>query len=168
MFDQHIGSIFVIRNAGNIINNDVLGSLEYACEHAGSKAIVVMGHEGCGAVKGAIDAAAPHAKGGEDGHAAANLTYLLNHIQPVVRSTTTTGERTSKNKAFVDAVVARNAFMSASLILSRSPVINHLVHEKKVVLAVAVDDLDTGKVQFIRDSLPAYAIKVPGHTSAKH
>lgn len=165
VFDQHIGSIFVVRVAGNVIDTDVLGSLEYACGHAGSKAIVVMGHEGCGGVKSAIDAAAKPVKGGEGGHAAGNLTTLLNRIQPAVRQTTVAGARTSNNAAFVDAVVRNNALMSASLILARSPVLNQLVHDHKIVLAVAVDNLHTGKVEFIRDKTPALPVKA-GQTPA--
>lgn len=140
LFDQHIGSIFVARVAGNIINNDILGSLEYACEHAGAKAILVLGHKGCGAVKAAIEDL-------HEGH----LTGLLSNIRPVVVTAKAPGAREASNAAFFDQVVIDNAKRAGHEILRRSHGLNELVREKKLIVAVAVDDVSTGKVEFIEE-----------------
>ena len=140
MFDQHIGSIFVARVAGNVVNPDILASLEYACEHADAKAIVVLGHKGCGAVKAAIDDVL-------EGH----LSGLLAQIRPTVKQVKATGERTSANTAFFDQVVSDNAKHAAHEIVERSHILSHLVKENKLIIAAAVDDIGSGQVTFIEE-----------------
>src|SRR6187551_34496 len=110
VFDQGLGDIFSIRIAGNIVNTDILGSMEYACKLAGSKLIVVLGHTKCGAVKGACD----HVEMG-------NLTELLAKLQPAVyQEKTTTTERTSRNNEFVENVSTINVKRNVKNIIERS------------------------------------------------
>jgi carbonic anhydrase len=138
VFDQGLGDIFSIRIAGNVITDDVLGSLEYATAVAGSKLIVVLGHTNCGAIKGACDQV-------ELGH----LTALLAKIQPaVIMERSETGNDTSENPAFVQAVARRNVIYSAQQILSQSPVIAELVESGKLGIVPAMYDVATGKVSF--------------------
>ena len=112
VFDKGIGDIFVARVAGNIINDDILGSMEFGCKVSGAKLIVVLGHSSCGAVKAAID----NVKLG-------NITILLNKIKPaVMRSQNYTGEKTSKNEEFTDLVGRNNVLYSIELIKSKSPI----------------------------------------------
>ena len=112
ILDLRIGDIFNSRVAGNIENADILGSMEFACKLSGSKVVLVMGHTGCGAIKGAIDNA-------ELG----NLTGLLARIKPAVAATTYAGERTSKNYAFVDAVARKNVELTMANIRKGSLVL---------------------------------------------
>src|ERR1700691_1058924 len=117
VFDQRIGDIFAVRIAGNFVNKDILGSLEYATKVAGAKLIVVLGHTDCGAVKGAVD----DVKLG-------NLTAALANIRPAVLEVTgVEGERNSKNKPFVQSVADRNARDAAAMLTSRSSVMAALV-----------------------------------------
>src|SRR5690606_32037091 len=112
IFDQGLGDIFSIRIAGNVINTDILGSMEFACKVAGSKLIVVLGHTSCGAVKGACD----HVEMG-------NLTELLTKLQPAVyqeRSVLDPKERTSKNRDFVENVAHINVLRSVRATVERS------------------------------------------------
>ena len=137
VFDQRLGSIFAARIAGNFVNTDIIGSLEFACKLAGAKAIVVLGHSECGAIKGAID----HAKLG-------NLTEMLSHIEPAVAATKFAGKRTSKDKKLVQAVADSNAQMAARVILDRSPVLKEMADKKEIVVAAAMHDLENGRVSF--------------------
>jgi carbonic anhydrase len=137
VFDQQLGSIFAARIAGNFVNTDIIGSLEFACKLAGAKAIVVLGHSECGAIKGAID----QAKLG-------NLTEMLSHIEPAVAATKITGKRTSKDKKLVQAVADTNARLAAQMILNRSVVLKEMVAKKEIVVAAAMHDLETGRVSF--------------------
>jgi carbonic anhydrase len=137
VFDQRLGSIFAARIAGNFVNTDIIGSLEFACKVAGAKAIVVLGHSDCGAIKGAID----RAKLG-------NLTEMLSHIEPAVAATKFTGKRTSKDKKLVQAVADTNAKLTARTILARSPVLKQMVDNKEIVVAAAMHDIETGRVSF--------------------
>lgn len=137
VFDTGIGDIFSARVAGNFVNTDILGSMEFATAAAGSKLIVVLGHSHCGAVKGACD----HVELG-------NLTHTLSNIAPAVYSTQTSGERSSKNKGFVQAVADKNVSLTVANILDRSPVIKQLVDQGKVKVVGAMHDIETGKVQF--------------------
>ena len=137
VFDQRLGSIFTARIAGNFVNTDILGSLEFSCKLAGAKAIVVLGHSECGAIKGAID----QAKLG-------NLTEMLSHIEPAVAATKFAGKRTSKDKKLVQAVADTNAQLAARMILSRSPVLKEMVDKKQIVIAAAMHDVETGRVSF--------------------
>jgi len=138
VLDTGIGDTFNARVAGNIVNDDLLGSLEFACAAAGAKAILVMGHTACGAVKGAIDNV-------ELGH----LTGLLEKIKPAVPATTFTGERTSKNAAFVDAVAATNVRRTVGEIRSRSSVIDGLAKEGKIKIVGSMYHLIGGRVEFL-------------------
>jgi carbonic anhydrase len=137
VFDQQLGSIFAARIAGNFVNTDIIGSLEFACKLAGAKAIVVLGHSECGAIKGAID----QAKLG-------NLTEMLSHIEPAVTATKFAGKRTSKDKKLVQAVADTNAQLAARMILSRSPVLKEMAEKKEIVVAAAMHDIETGRVSF--------------------
>ena len=137
VFDQRLGAIFAARIAGNFVNTDIIGSLEYSCKVAGAKAIVVLGHSDCGAIKGAID----QAKLG-------NLTEMLSHIEPAVTATKFAGKRTSKDKKLVQAVADTNAQLAARMILGRSPVLKEMADKKEIVVAAAMHDLETGRVSF--------------------
>jgi carbonic anhydrase len=138
VFDQRIGDVFCTRVAGNFINTDFLGSLEYAAKVAGARAIVVLGHSDCGAVKGAID----HVKLG-------NLTATLAHIQPAVTASKISGERTSKNAALVQAVAETNVKMGVAALTAKSPVLKDLVKAGQLRIVGAMHDLETRRVSFM-------------------
>ena len=131
IFDQGIGNIFVARVAGNIQNEDILGSMEYAAQIKGTKLILVMGHTNCGGVKGAIDNVQ-----------LGNLTQLVDKIKPAIK-----GDTTNK-KQMLDETSKENIKMTINNILKGSPVIQKLVNEKKVIIKGAYYDLATGKVTF--------------------
>jgi carbonic anhydrase len=137
IMDLGIGDIFNARVAGNIANDDILGSIEFACKLAGAKVVLVMGHTSCGAIKGSID----HA---ELGH----LTGLLAKIRPAGRATAFTGERTSKNRAYVDAVARKNVELTMARIRAQSAVIRDLESKHAVKLVGAMYHLDTAPVDF--------------------
>ena len=137
IFDMGIGDAFNARIAGNIVNEDLLGSLEFACALAGAKVILVMGHTACGAIKGAID----NAKLG-------NLTNLLDTIKPAVAATQYAGERSSKDYAFVDAVAKTNVRLTMEAIRRRSDVLAGLEKDGKVTVAGAMYYLVGGRVEF--------------------
>lgn len=140
-FDQPIGSIFAARLAGNVINAEVLGSLEFACKVAGSKVIMVLGHTACGAVKGACDRV-------ELG----NLTKLLSHIQPAVASTMPdldAAERSSANSEFVNAVGIQNIHNALETIRKDSPILAEMESTGEIKLVGANYDVGTGKVEFL-------------------
>lgn len=138
VFDQQIGDIFSARVAGNFVNTDIIGSLEFATAVAGSKAIVILAHSSCGAVKGAVD----EVKLG-------NLTAMLENIEPAIQATPLTGEKSSSNKKYVEAVSTKNAELTVEVLLERSPVIKGLVNEGKVKVVAAKHDVATGKVMFL-------------------
>jgi carbonic anhydrase len=139
VFDQRIGDLFVVRVAGNFVNVDILGSLEYATQVVGAKLIVVLGHTDCGAVKGAID----DVKLG-------NLTATLANIRPAVLEASDAGaEHTSKNKQFVQSVADRNAKDAAGMLTSRSEVMASLVKGGKLEIVTAMHDVTTGKVRWL-------------------
>ena len=137
LFDAGIGETFNARVAGNVSNNDILGSLEFACEIAGAKLVLVMGHTGCGAIRGAIDNA-------ELG----NLTGLLDKIKPAIASTEYTKERTGSNYGFVDAVARRNVELTVQSIRKNSPVLKNLEDKKQIRIVGAMYHLTGGKVDF--------------------
>jgi carbonic anhydrase len=138
VFDQHLGDIFSVRIAGNFVNTDILGSLEYATKVAGAKLIVVLGHTDCGAVKGAVD----HVKLG-------NLTATLASIRPVVlKMAGTEGVHTSKDKQFVQSVADQNAKDTAAQLTVRSDVIASLVKEHKLGIVSAMHDVRTGTISW--------------------
>jgi carbonic anhydrase len=139
VFDQRIGDIFAVRVAGNFVNTDILGSLEYATAVAGAKLIVVLGHSDCGAVKGAID----HVQLG-------NLTAALENIRPAVAEVTAAaGAANSKDKKFVQQVSERNAQDAAGQLVSRSKVMAGLVDDHKLTIAAAMHDVSTGVVSWL-------------------
>ena len=137
ILDLGIGDVFNSRVAGNVENPDILGSMEFACKLAGAKVVLVMGHTACGAIKGAIDNA-------ELG----NLTGLLAKIKPAVAATSYTGERTSKNDAFVDAVARKNVEITMTAIRKDSPVLAAMESGGAIKIAGAMYNLETGVVDF--------------------
>ena len=138
IFDQGVGDIFSIRIAGNVITDDVLGSLEYATAVAGASLILVLGHTNCGAIKGACD----HVKLG-------HLSSLLDRISPALeQSSKLFADTTSKNADYVAAVTKANIEHSMAEILERSSIIRDLVAQKKVGIEPAIYDVATGKVIF--------------------
>ena len=144
IFDQGLGDIFSVRIAGNVINTDVVGSLEFACHLAGSRLIVVLGHTSCGAIKGACD----HVEIG-------NLTELLSKIQPSVyeeSETANPAQRNSRNHTFVENVADLNVRRSVRTIVNRSYILEHLIESGKVAIIGAKHDLSTGAVTFFDDT----------------
>lgn len=139
IMDLGIGDVFNARVAGNVANDDILGSLEFACKLSGAKVVVVMGHTACGAIKGAIDNA-------ELG----NLTGLLARIKPAVQATVYNGERTAKNYDFVDLVAKKNVELTVADIRQRSPVLAELETNGSIKIVGAMYRLDTGAVDFYR------------------
>lgn len=138
IFDQGLGDIFSVRIAGNIVNEDVLGSMEFGCKIAGAKIIVVLGHTQCGAIKGACDRV-------EMGH----LTALLSKITPAVNEEDTfTENRTSDNPAFVEKITEINVKKTVYAIIERSPIIKELVESGQCGIVGGMHDIATGKVCF--------------------
>jgi carbonic anhydrase len=137
ILDLRIGDVFNARVAGNVENPDILGSMEFACKLAGAKVVLVMGHTACGAIKGAIDNA-------ELG----NLTGLLAKIKPAVSATSYSGERTSKNYAFVDAVARKNVEITIADIRKDSPVLAAMESNGAIKIAGAMYNLETGVIDF--------------------
>lgn len=138
IMDLGIGDVFNARIAGNVANPDLLGSLEFACQVAGAKVVLVLGHTACGAIKGAIDAVQ-----------LGNLSGLLDKIKPAVAATTFAGERTSKNDAFVDAVAKKNVELTIEMIRAQSPILRGLEEQRQLLLVGAMYDLATARVQFL-------------------
>ncbi len=138
ILDMGIGETFNGRVAGNIANDDLLGSLEFACAGAGAKVVLVMGHTACGAIKGAID-----------GAKLGNLTQLLDKIRPAVQATQYAGERSSKDAAFVDAVAATNVRLTIEGIRRRSEVLAGLEKDGKIKVAGSMYHLVGGRVEFL-------------------
>ncbi|MFK7980934.1 MAG: carbonic anhydrase family protein [Saprospiraceae bacterium] len=138
VFDRGIGDIFVARVAGNFVNEDILGSMEFACKVSGSKLILVMGHEHCGAVKAAVD----DVKLG-------NITPMLAKIRPAVEAVTYGGDRTSKNAAFVQMACESNVKNTIDQIRLNSPILKEMEEEGAIKIVGAVYDMDTGKVVFM-------------------
>ncbi|MBS2020611.1 MAG: carbonic anhydrase [Deltaproteobacteria bacterium] len=144
IFDQGLGDIFSIRIAGNVVNTDILGSMEFACKVAGSKLIVVLGHSSCGAVKGACD----HVEMG-------NLTELLAKLQPAVYQERTVKDlelRNGKNAEFVENVARINVIRNVRAVIERSYVLEHLLIDEKIGIVGGMHDLATGRVEFYDDA----------------
>lgn len=138
IFDQGLGDIFSCRIAGNILNEDILGSMEFACKVAGSKVVVVLGHTKCGAVKGACD----HVEMG-------NLSTLLHKIKPAMDAETTTSEnRNASNPEFVERVAELNVLHVLKEIPKQSPIIEAMVKGGEIMLIGAMYNVDTGTVDF--------------------
>lgn len=144
IFDQGLGDIFSIRIAGNIVNTDIIGSIEFACKVAGSKLIVVLGHSKCGAIKGACD----HVEMG-------NLTELLAKIQPAVYQETQTGDkdhRNSVNEVFVENVAGLNVKRSVKNIIERSFILEEMISNNEIGIIGAKHDIETGAVEFYTET----------------
>lgn len=140
LFDQGIGDVFSIRIAGNFVNEDILGSMEFACKLAGTKVLVVLGHTACGAVKGACD----HARLG-------NLTALIHKIEPAVaavKEPLNDADRTSKNIDFVNAVSRKNVEMAIADIRDRSAVLKEMEESGEIILVGGMYDIQNGSVTF--------------------
>ena len=140
VFDQGIGDIFNARVAGNFVNKDILGSLEFACKLAGSKLIVIMGHTSCGAVKGACD----HAELG-------NLTSMLDNIMPALDKVHTPEgvDRSSKNLEFVNKVAVENVYLTIDRLKKDSPVLNEMIEDGEIDVVGAMYDVASGAVTFL-------------------
>jgi carbonic anhydrase len=136
IFDQGLGDVFNARVAGNVLNDDILGSMEFGCKAAGAKLIAVVGHSKCGAVKGVCS-----------GVELGNLTGLLAKIKPAADAVPTTGDKT--DYAHVDAVARENVKLVMAQITERSPILGELIRDGKVALVGGMYDLDSGKVRFL-------------------
>lgn len=141
IFDQGLGDVFSVRIAGNIINEDILGSMEFGCKLAGAKIIVVLGHSKCGAVKGACD----HVEMG-------NLTALLSKILPAVYDEKTIAvDRNSSNDVFVEKVAAINVIRTVHAIVERSPILKEMIEKGEIGIIGGIHDIATGLVTFFED-----------------
>ncbi|WP_235964485.1 carbonic anhydrase family protein [Pedobacter gandavensis] len=139
VFHRGIGDLFVARVAGNIVNEDILGSLEYACKVSGSKVIVVLGHEHCGAIKSAID----NVKLG-------NITGLLAKIRRALATNSPfEGEKTTKNMAYVHHICLENIKLSIQDIRVKSPILKEMETKAEIKIVGAVYNMETGKVEFL-------------------
>lgn len=141
IFDLGLGDIFSIRIAGNVLNEDILGSMEFACKVAGSKLIVVLGHTRCGAVKGACD----HVELG-------NLTHLVKKITPTVDAVEYTGERSSKNSEFVELVAQQNVHRMTQQIREKSPILREMIDGGQIGLVGGMYNVETGIVEFYEEA----------------
>jgi len=138
VLDQGIGDIFSARIAGNVLNDDILGSMEFACKLSGSKLIAVIGHSNCGAIKGAIDDAQ-----------LGNLTGLLDKVKPAMDDVPSdVTPRTTKNSEYVDQVAEANVRLVMKQIRERSPVLREMIDSGQIKLVGGMYDLSTGKVTF--------------------
>ncbi len=147
IFDQGLGDIFSVRIAGNIINEDILGSMEFACKVSGAKVIVVLGHTKCGAIKGACD----HLEMG-------NLTTLLDKIRPAVEDEkTVTKDRTSKNIEFVEKVTELNIKKTLHEITKRSPILKEMIESGTIGTLGGIHDITTGAVKFYSDTIVTHS-----------
>ena len=143
IFDQGLGDVFSVRIAGNIINEDILGCMEFGCKVAGSKIIVVLGHTKCGAIKGACD----HVEMG-------NLTALLNKIRPAVDDEQTTkDDRNSTNGEFVEKVGNINVRRSVKSIMERSTILKEMIENGEIGIVGGTHDIATGQVTFFEDTI---------------
>lgn len=143
IFDQGLGDVFSVRIAGNIINEDILGSMEFACKVAGSKIIVVLGHTKCGAVKGACD----HVEMG-------NLTALLTKIRPAVDDEkTVTDNRNSGNTEFVEKVATINVKRTVKSIMERSPILKEMIESGAIGIVGGSHNITTGAVEFYTETM---------------
>ena len=138
VLDQGIGDIFSARVAGNVLNEDILGSMEFACKVSGAKLIAVIGHSNCGAIKGAVDDVQ-----------LGNLTGLLTRIKPAIDAVPAGVQpRTSKNAAFVDDVSEANVRLVMKEIRERSPILREMLDKGEIGIVGGMYDLSTGRVQF--------------------
>lgn len=141
IFDQGLGDIFSVRVAGNVVNEDILGSMEFACQVAGSKLIVVLGHTKCGAVKGACE----HVHLG-------HLTGLLSKISPAVHDVEQAGGADMPAAEFVEKVALENTRQQMRAILERSPILEHLFKDGKIGIVGAMYSVESGEVSFFEQA----------------
>ena len=139
VFDRGIGDVFVARVAGNFVNEDILGSMEFACRVSGAKLILVLGHEHCGAIKAAVDDV-------ELG----NITAMLTNIRPAVDLVDYQGDRSSKNDRFVQLVCESNVRRTMAQIRQRSPILREMHDNGELQIAGAIYGMDDGKVSWLR------------------
>lgn len=144
IFDQGLGDIFSARIAGNVLNDDILGSMEFACKVAGSKLIVVLGHTKCGAIKGAC-------AGVELGQ----LTGLLDKVKPAIEIAKKKTVHDSGSPEFVEEVAYENVLYHLNDILKRSPILKEMLDEGKIGIAAGMYNLETGEVKFIYEQVEA-------------
>lgn len=138
VFDAGIGDVFVGRVAGNVVNDDMLGSMEFGCKASGAKLVLVLGHTACGAVKGAIDDVVM-----------GNLTGLLARVKAAIPATKFEGEKSSKNLTYVDAVARTNVLLGLAEIRRRSPILDEMEKKGSIKIAGAMYDLMNGVVEFL-------------------
>lgn len=148
IFDQGLGDIFSIRLAGNVISENVLGSLEYACKVAGSKLIVILGHTKCGAIIGACD----HVQMG-------NLSFLLNKIEAAINFEKTETERTSKNVDFVNKVTNLHIYKSVQQVTEQSVILRDMIEAGEIGIIGGVYNVENGEVTFFQDTWMSGKIK---------
>ncbi len=149
IFDQGLGDIFSVRIAGNIINEDILGSMEFGCRVAGAKIIVVLGHTKCGAIYGACD----HVEMG-------NLTALLTKIKPAIEAETTiTKNRNSSNTDFIEKVTTLNVMQSVKLIPERSLILKEMIDAGQIGIVGGSHNIATGAVTFLPETLTIHTKK---------
>lgn len=138
IFDQGLGDIFSARIAGNVLNEDILGSMEFACKVAGSKVVVVLGHTRCGAIKGACD-----------GVKLGNLSTLLEKIQPAINAETlVTVNRNASNSEFVERVAELNVHLTMERVLNESPVLRAMVDDNEIAVVGGLYNVESGEVEF--------------------
>lgn len=144
IFDQGLGDLFSIRIAGNILNDDIIGSMEFACKVSGAKIIVVVGHSRCGAIKGACDDVQ-----------LGKLTDLLAKIKPVVEKVRDpeATDQNSKNEEFVSKVAEANVFNVIEEIKGRSEILREMLEQKQIGIVGAMYDLHTGHIDFYENQL---------------
>lgn len=143
IFDQGLGDIFSCRIAGNVLNDDIVGSMEFACKLAGAKVIVVLGHTKCGAITGACD-----------GVQMGNLTKLLGKIEEAIAlETETTSDRNSGNAAFVERVAELNVLLVKRQIVARSPLLAEMITHSEIALIGGMYDVDSGAVTFYQSRM---------------
>eukprot|EP01047_Picozoa_sp_COSAG01_P052077 COSAG01_NODE_5440_length_4262_cov_148.695483_3_plen_258_part_00 len=139
VFDRGIGDIFVARVAGNFANTDILGSMEFGCKVSGAKLVLVLGHEGCGAIAGAID-----------GVELGNITPMLANIKPAMAYFGDySGEKTSANKAYMNMVTEQNVLCTIEYIQKNSPILQSMETEEKIKIVGGIYDMHTGEVRFL-------------------
>ena len=150
IFDQGLGDVFSVRIAGNILNEDILGSMEFACRVVGVKIVVVLGHTKCGAIKGAVNDVRM-----------GNLTHLLKKITPVVEKTKhVCGHLHFNDEELVDAVATTNVRTVADQIVERSPILRAMLMEGEIGIVGAMYNVDTGRVDFYDDEVTMFDTRV--------
>ncbi len=143
IFDQGLGDVFSVRIAGNILNEDILGSMEFSCKVAGAKIVVVLGHTRCGAIKGACD----HVQMG-------NLSALLEKVKPAIDAEKSIKEnRNASNEAFVEKVASLNVRHTKRQILKNSPILKEMIENGEIALVGGMYDVETGVVDFYDDEI---------------